>query len=571
MTETRAGTGPTPAAAPAIRAGAQSPFWPAGLPAHLDFPQGNAVGNLEHAARRAPDRPALYYYGRTTRYAELYARVEALAGYLQHRGLRPGDRVLVDLQNSPQFVTAFHAILRADAVVVPINPMNTTEELEHYARDSGARLAIVGDELVDRFRPLMPELFDRLIVAHYADEAPTAPAEPLPPVMQAPRAALRPETETDFEAAIVAGHRPTPYAASSADIAVMPYSSGTTGKPKACMHPHSTVAFTAAAQAKWYGLDDRSVMTSFMPMFHVAGMQASMSAGIFAGAALVIMTRWDRDIIPDLFTRHKVTWWSAAPTMIVDVMASEKFDPACLAHITVLTGGGASMPAAVALELRDRYGLEFCEGYGLTETISATHINPPARPKPQCLGLPIFDTLSIVVDPDTLAEKPQGELGEILISGPQVMAGYWNRPEATAETLIPLQDRLWLRTGDLGYVDAEGYFFIVDRLKRMISVSGFKVWPAECETLLYRHPAVQECCVISAPDPYRGETVKALIVLKPGQAAQVDARTITEFARAHMAAYKIPRIVEFVDSLPQSGSRKVDWRALQQAEWSAKQ
>ncbi|WP_417675546.1 long-chain-fatty-acid--CoA ligase [Pseudodonghicola sp.] len=557
-------------AIPALRTGPESPFWPEGFAAHLDFPAGNAFGNLDRSASRWPDRPALFYYGQTTRYADLKARVEALAGYLRHLGVNHGDRVLVDLQNSPQFVTAFHAVLRADAVVVPINPMNMTEELEHYASDSGARIAILGDELVDRFRPLMPRLLDHLIVAHYADAAPETPEDHLPPVMLEPRAPLIAATETDFEAAIAASHLPAPYTATSEDIAVMPYSSGTTGKPKACMHPHSTVVFTAAAQAKWYGLSEQSVLTSFMPMFHVAGMQASMSAGLFAGAALVIMTRWDRDIIPALFTRHQVTWWSAAPTMIVDVMASENFDPACLAHVTVLTGGGASMPAAVALELRDRYGLEFCEGYGLTETISATHINPVARPKPQCLGLPIFDTWSIVVDPETLAELPQGALGEILISGPQVMAGYWNRPEATEETLITLQGRLWLRTGDLGYVDEEGYFFIVDRLKRMISVSGFKVWPAECETLLYRHPAVKECCVISAPDPYRGETVKALIVLKPGQSERIDAKAITDFARAHMAAYKVPRIVEFVAELPQSGSKKVDWRALQQAEWSDK-
>ena len=562
---------PTPERAAPIRSGDASPHWPAGFDAHLEFPAGNAFLNLDRSASRWPDRPALFYYGQTTLYADLRARVEALAGFLQSLGVAPGDRVLVDLQNSPQFVIAFHAILRADAVVVPINPMNTTEELEHYATDSGARIAIVGDELLDRFRPLMPRLIDRLIAAHYADAAPEVPEEHLPPVMQAPRAALHPATEIDFEAAIAIGHRPAPITGCSEDVAVMPYSSGTTGKPKACMHHHSAVTFTAAAQAKWYGLSEQSVMTSFMPMFHVAGMQASMSAGLFAGAALVIMTRWDRDIIPDLFTHHRVTWWSAAPTMIVDVMASDHFDPACLAHVQVLTGGGAAMPAAVALELRKRYGLEFCEGYGLTETISATHINPTHRPKPQCLGLPIFDTRSIVVDPDSLEELPQGELGEILISGPQVMAGYWQRPEATDETLITREGRVWLRTGDLGYVDEEGYFFIVDRLKRMISVSGFKVWPTECENLLYRHPAVKECCVISSPDPYRGETVKALIVLKPGQAEGVDARAITDFAREHMAAYKVPRIVEFVDALPHSGTKKVDWRALQHAEWKDRQ
>ena len=280
----------------------------------------------------------------------------------------------------------------------------------------------------------------------------------------------------------------------------MPYTSGTTGRPKACKHPHTTVTYTAASQAKWYGTDATSVLTSFMPMFHVAGMQASMGMGLYAGAALVIMTRWDKDLIPACSSVIGVTYWSAAPTMIVDVLASSGFRDTTFASLKVLTGGGATMPAAVAKELFDRYNLRFCEGYGLTETISATHINPIANPKPQCLGIPIFDTLSVIVDPETLQELRVGEVGEILVSGPQVMDGYWHRPDADAEVFVERDGRRYLRTGDLGYVDEDGYFFTVDRLKRMINVSGYKVWPAECEALLYQHPAVQECCVIAAPD-----------------------------------------------------------------------
>lgn len=557
--------------ATAFRTGPESPFWPEGFEAHLEFPAGNAFSNFERSALRWPERPALFYYGNMTDYGTLKAQIEALAGYLQYLGVKQNDRVIVDLQNSPQFVIAFYAILRANAIVVPVNPMNMTAELEHFSRDSGARLAIVGGELVERFRPLMPRYIDHLVVAHYADAAPDNEQEHPPAIMLRPRAVLDTRSESDFEDAIAAGHTPSALRAGSDDIAVLPYSSGTTGKAKACVHLHSAVGFTAAAQARWYGMTEQSVLTSFMPMFHVAGMQASMSAGLFSGAALVIMTRWDRDLIPELFARHKVTWWSAAPTMIVDVMASKNFDPACLRHIEVLTGGGASMPSAIALELRERYGLQFCEGYGLTETLSATHINPLSRPKPQCLGLPVFDTHSIVVDPDTLDEVAQGEPGEILISGPQVMPRYWNRPEDSEETLITLEGRQWLRTGDLGYVDDEGYFFIVDRLKRMISVSGFKVSPAECETLLYRHPAVKECCVISTPDSYQGEAVKALIVLKPDHAEDVDASAITAFARKHMAAYKVPRFIEFVAELPLSGTQKVDWKSLQDAEWRSKE
>lgn len=553
----------------AFHTGPQSPFWPAEFVYHLPFPAGNAVGNLIRSATRHPDRAAMHYYGRTYSYRELLEQVSSLAGFLQRQcGVRRGDRVLLDMQNSPQFVVAFHAILRADAVVVPANPMNLESELDYLASDSGARVALIGDELVDRFVGLVPGRFDNVLVARYADAAPQPCRDPLPEVMRRAPVPLPPERFVGFDAAIAMRCVPGPLAGRSDDLAVMPYSSGTTGRPKACMHTHSAITFTAAAQAKWYGLDETAVMTSFMPMFHVAGMQASMSAGLYAGAALVIMTRWDRDLIPDLFARHHVTWWSAAPTMIVDVLASAGFSDETFAHLKVLTGGGASMPAAVAERLRERYRLSFCEGYGLTETISATHINPVRAPKPQCLGLPIFDTTSLVIDPDTGAELPVGEVGEIVVAGPQVMTGYWQRPEATAESFISLGGRAYLRTGDLGYVDTDGYFFIVDRLKRMINVSGYKVWPAECETLLYRHPAVHECCVVSAPDAYRGETVKALISLKPEYRGKVTGEDVADFARTIMAAYKVPRLIEFVDTLPRSGSNKIDWRRLQEAEWN---
>jgi fatty-acyl-CoA synthase len=549
----------------------RSPFWPAGFDFHLSYPRGSAFGNLERSARRYPDRPAIFYYGAEISYRELLARIEALAGYLQQRcGVRRGDRVMLDMQNSPQFVVSFHAILRADAVVVPVNPMNVVGELDFLAADSGARVALIGDELIERFAGLVGNRFDHVIVARYAEDAPGSPPDPVPEVMRREPVRLPEGRFVDFAQAIAEGRAPSPHLNGEDDLAVMPYTSGTVGHPKACMHHHSGVTFTAAAQAKWYGLDEKSVVTAFMPLFHVAGMQASMSAGLFAGAALVIMTRWDRSLIPALFERHGVTYWNAAPTMIADVLASPDYTEDTFASLKTLTGGGASMPAAVAKRLLERHGLRFCEGYGLSETISATHINPVANPKPQCLGIPIFDTFSFIANPETLEPVPGGETGEILVSGPQVMAGYWRNPEADAKAFVTIDGRRYLRTGDLGYVDEDGYFFIVDRLKRMINVSGYKVWPAECEALLYQHPAVQECCIVSAPDSYRGETVKALVRLRADCRGQISAEDIISFARTLMANYKVPRIVEFVDELPRSGSNKIDWRRLQEKEWAGR-
>ncbi len=233
-----------------------------------------------------------------------------------------------------------------------------------------------------------------------------------------------------------------------------------------------------------------------------------------------------------------------------------------LSSLRVISGGGAAMPAAVAQRLRDVTGLEYTEGYGLSETMAPSHINPPLRPKKHCLGIPIYGVDARVVDLDTSKEVPQGQVGEIVINGPQVFEGYWNDPVKTAEAFLELDGKRFFRTGDLGYVDGEGYFFFSDRLKRMINCSGMKVWPAEVEAILYDHPVVQECCVIASPDPYRGETVMAFIV--PKLDAQVDLDQLAAWCREKMASYKVPRIFRVVESFPKSPTGKVMWRALQE-------
>lgn len=542
------------------------PAWPSRMPFRLERPSGNVVLNLFRSAARHPHRPALHYYGTTTTYADLLAEVEALAGYLHHScGVRRGDRVLLFLQNSPQFIAAFQAVMRADAVVVPANPMYLEAEIAHIVHDSGARVAFVAEELIDRLVPLVPEALDRVIVVRYADALTAPTADPLPEVMRRPPRAL-PDggAITPYAEARAPGGAACPdVRTGDADLAAMPYTSGSTGRPKACMHPHSNVMFTAVAQARWYRLDETSVVTAFMPLFHVAGMQASMSAGLFAGAALVVMTRWDKALIPDLFTRHRVSFWSAAPTMIADVMAEPDFSGACFSHLRVLTGGGAPMPEALALRLRDRYGLRFCEGYGLTETIAPTHLNPVDEPRLNSLGIPIHETAARIADPETGEPVPDGEVGEIWVSGPQVMRGYWNAPEADAAVFVHRDGRRWFRTGDLGRRDATGFYVIVDRLKRMINVSGYKVSAAECESLLYHHPAVRECCVIAVPDSHSGEAVRAVVV--PAAGARASADEIMAWARGRMAPYKVPRSVVFTDSLPRTGSNKIDWHSVQEA------
>ena len=229
-------------------------------------------------------------------------------------------------------------------------------------------------------------------------------------------------------------------------------------------------------------------------------------------------------------------------------------------------GGGAAMPEAIAQKLLDICGVDYIEGYGMTETISQTHMNPPQRPKKQCLGIPAFDTESFVIDPETFKVLPPGESGEIVVRGPQMLIGYWKKEQAYRESWVEVEGKSFFRTGDLGRMDEDGYFFISDRLKRMINAAGFKVWPAEVEAAMYQHPAIKECCIIASPDERKGETVKAVVVLKP-EAAGTKAEAIIEWMRTKMAAYKVPRKVEFIDALPRTPSGKIQWRSLQEKEF----
>ena len=546
--------------------------WPSGLPHTLTAPQTSVYDNLEISARRYPDKVAIIFYDSILTYSQLHAQVLALAGYLQHDcGVKRGDRVLLDMQNSPQFVIAFYAILRADAMVVPVNPMLVTEELRHYADDSGARVAIASQEVFARLAPLVgASSLQRAIVATYADylDAPTTLA--VPDFIRAPcEVPVMPGVVT-WRDALAAAKAPLPHQAGVTDLAAMPYTSGTTGKPKGCIHTHRSLMFTAVASACWsVAVVPDTVSFAVLPFFHVTGMQVGMNAPLFSGGAIVILPRWERDVAGQLITRYGVTSWVSIPTMMIDFLSNPRLSEYDISSLRRVSGGGAAMPAAIAQKLLDLTGLEYMEGYGLSETMAATHTNPSQRMKKQCLGIPVFNVDSRVIDPTTLAELPAGETGEIVMAGPQVFEGYWNDPQKTSEAFVELDGNRFFRSGDLGYMDAEGFFFFTDRLKRMINASGFKVWPAEVESMMYQHPAILECCIIASRDAYRGETVKAVIVRKPG--ADVSAEEIMQWARETMAAYKAPKLVAFVDTLPKSATGKVMWRALQEKELAQSQ
>lgn len=533
--------------------------------------------NLEVSATRFPDKAAYRFLGRALSFRELLLQSGALAGWLQSRGVKRGDRVLLFMQNCPQWAVAFYAIVRADAVVVPVNPMNRVDEFVHYIVDAGARVVITSSDLaaiVHEASERLPEpvRLKEVVVTRFTDAMPDDeeldPAErPADAIFQWLRSdPPLPPGATTWVHAISAGCVPTASLALPDDLAVLPYTSGTTGLPKGCIHSHRTLMPNVVGGGVWGQAGAESVTLAVVPMFHITGMVYSVLGSVYLGSTAIVMPRWDRELAGRLISRHRVTHWTCIPTMIIDLFASPNYRGFDLSSLRNLSGGGAAMPQAVAERLKTEFGLTFAEGYGLTETAAPTHANPAERAKLQCLGIPIFGTDSRIVDPTTLVELPPGETGEIVSHGPMLFKGYWGHPEATEAAFIDIDGARFFRTGDLGRMDEEGYFFITDRLKRMINASGFKVWPSEVELLLFKCPAIQEACVISARDAYRGETVKAVVVLREEARHSTQPEDIINWAREHMAAYKVPRSVEFVEQLPKSGSGKVMWRQLQERE-----
>ena len=554
-------------------------FWPKRLPHAITPPATSLWDNLATSARRYPDKAALVFFGRVFSYAEVLQKAERLAACLTGLGVQKGDRVVLNMQNCPQLVIAHFAILRANAVVVPVNPMNRTEELKHYITDPDAKVAITTGDLAPelaRASDALPaaQRLAHLIVTQFTDAFDAGvTGEEAPPagwrdwlLTRHALPALQGGQVLTWDSALSVTAPPPELQVGPADLALLPYTSGTTGLPKGCMHTHASIMHNAVASSLWGNGTAENVTLAVVPMFHITGMVSLMHTSIYIGATLVVMPRWDRDLAGRLISHRHVTHWTNIPTMVIDLLGSPNFDQYDLSSLVYIGGGGAAMPQPVAQRLFEQFGLRYVEGYGLTETAAPSHTNPPDAPKQQCLGIPFMSTDARVIDPETLAELPPGEQGEIVICGPEVFQGYWKRPEATAAAFIELDGKRFFRSGDLGKVDEDGYFFMTDRLKRMINAAGFKVWPAEVEALMFRHPAIQEACIIATKDSYRGESVKAVVVLRQSHKGSVSEQDIIDWCRENMAVYKVPRVVQFVDALPKSGSGKVMWRTLQEAE-----
>ncbi|MGY0694475.1 long-chain-fatty-acid--CoA ligase [Virgibacillus sp. FSP13] len=540
--------------------------WPSRLPKTLTVPETTLYDNLTITAKKYPHKIAIRYYGQTYTYQQLLDEVNQLAGYLENNmGVQNEDKILLFMQNSPQFVISFFAILRVRAVVVPINPMSTTEDLAFYVQDCDIKQALVGQELYTKVTPLKKNTsLKKIIVAAYSDYTSADDAlGNLPPEVVAPASEIT--EDIAWENALTAKQHPSLYQGVKEDVAVIPYTSGTTGLPKGCIHTNSTVQANTTGAYHWMSVTPDAVVLAALPLFHVTGLLHSILTPILAGSTIELLTRWDRNYAAEAIETYGCSHWINISTMLIDFLANPNLANYDISSLELIGGGGAPLPEAVGEQLYERTGLRYVEGYGLSETISHTHFNPPDRPKLQCLGIPSFDVDARIIDLTTGKELGANQEGELIVHGPQVFKGYYHREEENRASHIQLDGKQFFRTGDIVKMDEDGYFFIVDRLKRMINAAGFKVWPTEVESTLYKHPAIQQACVVRAPDVKRGETVKAFVILNEDSVGKITENDIIEWSKKQMAAYKYPRIVEFTDRFPTTSSGKILWRELQES------
>jgi long-chain acyl-CoA synthetase len=521
---------------------------------------------LLEAAAQTPRAPALAFFGRLTTYRELAEQAARLAQAFKTLGLAPGERLALLLPNCPQLVAAYHAALLLKAVVVMLNPLLSPKELTYQLTDAGARRLVT----LDHFLPQVEEVqktvnLEQVMVTGLADALPW-PLSWLYP-LKARRQGLKvgcPPAPGRLSWKSLLKHPPLPEGPlpDPRDLAVLQYTGGTTGTPKAAMLTHANLMVNVAQLSAFlhrvrYG-EER--LLALLPFSHSFGLTACLNWPMSQGALIIVLPRFEINSFLKALKKHRPTMLPGVPTLFVALINDPRLPKLDLSALWACISGSAPLP----LEVRDRFeALSSCrimEGYGLTEASPVTHLNPVVGPRPAgSMGLPLPGTQVRIVDQETgLRPLPPGEVGELIIKGPQVMQGYWQNPD---ETVTALRDG-WLHTGDLARMDEQGYFYIVERKKDLIIAGGYNIYPREVEEVLYQHPQVKEAVALGVPDAYRGETVKVVIV--PVAGARLSAQEIQDYCRGQLAVYKVPKIVEFRDELPKSQVGKVLRRVLKE-------
>ncbi|MEU9211583.1 AMP-binding protein [Streptomyces sp. NPDC048415] len=523
-------------------------------------PADSLVDALRDTVARTPDRTALAYFDGRLSYREVDELSDSVAGHLAARGLERGDRVAILLQNSPHFVLALLGAWKAGATVVPVNPMYKSGEVRHVLNDAQVGALVCSDRAWESYlRETAADSSVRVVLTACELDIQTRHDARVLNFERLPLA----EDADDLVNVARQGHKaPEGRAASPTDIALISYTSGTSGTPKGATNTHGNIMYVAERQRTGLGLADGPVYFAMAPLFHITGMVCQLSACLNSAGTLVLAYRFEAGVVLDAFAEHRPHYTVGPSTAFMALAAHSAVTPEHFSSFVNISSGGAPLPPALVEKFRAGFGPYIRNGYGLTECTAPCASVPPGREAPVD---PVSGTLAVgVPGPDTVVrildelgqEVPFGEQGEIVVRGPQVVSGYWRRPEATAEAFPDGE----LRTGDIGFMDPDGWLYVVDRKKDMINASGFKVWPREVEDVLYTHQAVREAAVVGVPDGYRGETVKAYISLRPG--AEEDPESLAAYCKERLAAYKYPRQVEILPDLPKTASGKILRREL---------
>jgi long-chain acyl-CoA synthetase len=532
-----------------------------GQATEVDVEYDSGLAMFRATVQRTPDGDAIRYFDGRITYRELDELTDAFAAGLLDTGFATGDRVAVYLQNMPQFVIAQLGTWKAGGVAVSINPMNRNRELEQLLRDSGARVLVclqslhrdVASHVIDGTAVQTVITTSELEYQTRNDARVFAGVERI----ESPDSVDLADLLTRF-----AGQTPPPVSLGPDDVAFLTYTSGTTGPPKGAMTTHRNVVFNAQTYRDWVGIDSDDVVLGIAPLFHITGLVGHIAVSLLTGAPLVLMYRLDPALTIETVRTERATFTVGSITVFIALMNAPDADKEDLASLTKIYSGGAPIPPSTVKAFQSAFGHYIHNVYGLTETTSPSHAVPIGVEAPVdeasgalSVGVPVYNTTVRIVGDDG-EDLPAGEVGELVTTGPQVVAGYWNKPEETAKALPGGS----LHTGDVGYMDDQGWFYIVDRKKDQINAGGYKVWPREVEDVLYEHEAVREAAVVGVPDDYRGETVKAYVSLRPGK--NVTEGELIAFTKERMAAYKYPRQIEFLDEIPKTVTGKLLRREL---------
>jgi long-chain acyl-CoA synthetase len=543
--------------------------YPEWAPGDLEITRDTAIGDFEKSAARVPDAPAIYYFNQVITCRQIDRLSDQLAAAFQDMGVEKGDRIVIDLQNVPQFPIAAYAAWKIGAIVVPLNPMYKEKELTYFCQDSGARLFVTLDEIASG---LDLSFLDNTSVKTVITTSPLdflSLDSDLPDLLK--RTRKTPISGTMNMLQMIRDFRdktPNDPGVIPDDVAYLTYTSGTTGPPKGAMNTHGNIAFNARVYQAMQRIDAHDVVLGVAPLFHVTGEVAHLAISALAGIPVVLYYRFDPGETLRLIEQWKVTVTVASITVYIALLNHPDIRKRNLSSFIKAYSGGAPVSEATVRQFQERTGLYLYNVYGMTETNSPSHIVPwgrraPVDPESGALsvGVPVPNCIMKIMDlEEGTRELPPGEVGEIVDSGPIIIPGYWQKPDETAHAI---RDG-WLYTGDVGKMDEDGWFYVVDRKKDMIVASGYKVWPRDVEDVIYQHPGVRETAVVGEIDPYRGETVKAFVALKEGMEASVTADEIISFCKARMAAYKYPRKVEFVSEIPKTLTGKFLRRTLRE-------